>query len=81
LNVFQGWSHAQKGYPKASIVETTEAKEGYEATQHYGSGNEDYSTDTYFGISKAGRDFRIRFKLTATPGQRAVFAITQIRDV
>ena len=59
------------------MVSSSTAKDGYDAARD--QGNHVDSADSYVGKDKDGKQAKIRFHLSAAPGQEAMFVVTEVK--
>ncbi|PQE29507.1 hypothetical protein CJF32_00003258 [Rutstroemia sp. NJR-2017a WRK4] len=73
-----GWTNPYLGSFKAGVIEAKAAKDGYNAAS--GDGSFVQSEHGYKGKDEKGENAHIIFHISATPGQKPMFVITEVRE-
>ena len=73
----QGWTAPGAGRFKAGVIESSSAKDGYDAATP--NGNSITSENEYQGEDEDGNPVRIKFQISAAPGNEPMFVVTQVR--
>ncbi|KDQ13439.1 hypothetical protein BOTBODRAFT_66681 [Botryobasidium botryosum FD-172 SS1] len=71
-----GWTNPYAGSIKGAVVESSDPQSGYEHAN--ANGNSIRSTSSYRGKDADGNEIIIHFHVSAAPGQRATYVITQV---
>ena len=72
----KGWTNPTIGAFKASVVESTSAKSGYDVASE--TGGTLTSSSTFEGKDKDGNKARFRIHVSASPGPETLYVIKQI---